>query len=261
MPNDIEQIKNTIGSLSKALNEGQQYARMEDIMDILASIKSALNFLKTKDEDLEETVDRHSQQLEVISNLLEDKSNFRDEVKNGMSTANAKHETFVRDITTRLGALESDINNSLKSKTSDFEKLKSRADGFEFSMSNIGTKSVETETNLNMLKKEFGDILTEMRKELNTLKETVITTRTNGGVRRVFQPYVERFTHLTNGSRKVFYLSRAPLKTDTIKVWGTDFPIILDPAVDFTVEDKTLTLSDQIQAPSSGATLIIEYFA
>lgn len=261
MQNDIEQIKNTIGSLSKALNNGQEYARMEDVVDIVASIKSALNFLKDKDADLEGIVDKHSEQIEVISNLLNDKSNFQNEVRNGLSDNNKKYDTFSKDMATRLSSLESDINTRFKSKGSDLDKLKNRADNFEFNISSITTKSLETETTLNMVKKEFNDIVEEMKKELNTLKETVITTRTNGGVRRVFQPYVERFTHLTDGNRKVFYLARAPLKTDTIKVWGTDFPIILDPEVDFTVVDKTLTLSDEVPAPSLGATLIIEYFA
>ncbi len=268
MPNELEQIKNTINSLREALNAGQKYASMEDVAEIVASIKSALNFLKQKDLDLESIVDKQSQQLEKITkslnekgNLLNDISNLRDEIKKGLADNNVKYETLSEDMTTRFDSLQSDIIKSVKSKGNDLDTIKTIADGFESKVSDIDTQSEEIETTINVIKKEFSDTLIEMKKELNTLKESIITTRTSGGTRRVFQPYVERFTHQTNGSKKVFYLKRAPLKTDTIEVSGTDFPIILDPTVDFTVQDKTLTLSDNIPAPSSGATLIIKYYA
>lgn len=85
--------------------------------------------------------------------------------------------------------------------------------------------------------------------------------KSSGGSRRVFQPYVERFTSQTDGSAKTFYLKREPLRTDTIMVFGTDWPIVLDPTVDFTVSGKTLTLAAGIPAPSTGATVVISYYA
>lgn len=105
--------------------------------------------------------------------------------------------------------------------------------------------------------------LEELRAELKRIESKPILARQGflGGFRRVYQPYLDRFSDETNGSTKTFYLSREPLKTDTIKVWGTDFPIILDPTTDFTVSGKTLTLTSAVPAPSSGATLIVEYFA
>lgn len=88
-----------------------------------------------------------------------------------------------------------------------------------------------------------------------------IAAKSSGGVRRIYQPYVERFTHLTDGTTKTFYLKREPLKTDTIMVFGTDWPIILDPTVDFTVSGKALTLAAGIPAPSAGASVVISYHA
>ncbi|MEK7180141.1 MAG: hypothetical protein AAB706_01585 [Patescibacteria group bacterium] len=96
--------------------------------------------------------------------------------------------------------------------------------------------------------------------EIKSLRKE-IATKTSGGVRRVYQPYVERFTAQTDGATKTFYLKREPLRTDIIEITGTDFPIILDPTVDFTVSGKTITLAAGIPAPSSGATLIIKYYA
>lgn len=98
--------------------------------------------------------------------------------------------------------------------------------------------------------------LTEELKEIKKIKTTA-----SGGVRRVFQPYLDDFSAQTDGVTKTFYLSREPLKTDTIQVWGTDFPIILRPTTDFTVSGKTLTLTSAVPAPNTGSTLLVQYFA
>ena len=96
--------------------------------------------------------------------------------------------------------------------------------------------------------------------EIKALKKE-IATKSSGGARRVYQPYVDDFTASTNGSLKVFVLSRAPLRTNTVQVFGTDFPTILRPTTDFTVSGKTLTLTSAVPAPSVGATLLAHYFA
>lgn len=85
--------------------------------------------------------------------------------------------------------------------------------------------------------------------------------RGGGASRRVFIPYRDDFSSLTDGSTKTFYLSRAPLSEATIMVYGTDFPVILRPTIDFTVANKALTLTTAVPAPNSGATLIVTYFA
>src|SRR3990167_8242712 len=100
--------------------------------------------------------------------------------------------------------------------------------------------------------KGLEDEIKQLRKEIGT--------KSSGGVRRVYQPKLDRFKDNCNGSNKTFYLSREPLATDTIEVSGTDFPIILDPTVDFTVSGKTLTLASATPAPNSGATLICKYY-
>lgn len=96
--------------------------------------------------------------------------------------------------------------------------------------------------------------------EIKALRKE-IATKASGGVRRVFQPYVDDFSSQTNGSTKIFTLSREPLKTETVLVWGTDFPIVLRPTVDFTIVGKTLTLTSAIPAPNTGATLLVHYYS
>jgi len=56
---------------------------------------------------------------------------------------------------------------------------------------------------------------------------------TFGSGRRVFQPYRDDFSSLTDGSTKIFYLSRAPLDEGTVMVFGTDFEDVLYPTDDF----------------------------
>lgn len=99
-----------------------------------------------------------------------------------------------------------------------------------------------------------------LEEEIKALRKE-LATKASSGARRVFQPYLDRFKDDCNGSNKVFYLSREPLRTDTIEVSGTDFPIILDPTVDFTVAGKVLTLTSAVPAPNTGATLICKYYA
>lgn len=94
--------------------------------------------------------------------------------------------------------------------------------------------------------------------ELNTIRKE---SSARGGVRRVYQPYVDDFSGQTNGVLKSFTLSREPLKSNTILVWGSDFPIILRPTTDFTVSGKVLTLTSAVPAPNQGATLLIRYDA
>lgn len=99
-----------------------------------------------------------------------------------------------------------------------------------------------------------------LEEEILKLRKEVSAAKT-GGTRRVFQPYVDDFSGQTDGVTKTFYLSREPLRTNTIQVFGTDFPTILRPTTDFTVTGKTLTLTAAVPAPNTGATLLIHYYA
>lgn len=101
---------------------------------------------------------------------------------------------------------------------------------------------------------KLGNEIKKIRKEL--------VTRTSGlASRRVFQPHRDDLSAFCNGTDKTFYLSRSPLKDGTVMVYGTDFPVILRPTIDFTIADKTLTLTSAVPAPSLGATLITTYYA
>lgn len=95
--------------------------------------------------------------------------------------------------------------------------------------------------------------------EIKNLRKEISTKSAGGSPRRIYQPYVDDFSGDTNGSTKIFYLSREPLKAETVLVWGSDFPIILRPTTDFTIAGKKLTLTSAVPSPSLGATLLVRY--
>lgn len=100
-----------------------------------------------------------------------------------------------------------------------------------------------------------------LEEELTSIRTSISSIPRGGGSRRVFQPYVDDLSASCDGANKTFYLSRAPLKAEATLVWGTDFPVILRPTIDFTVANKVLTLTSSVPAPSSGASLMVLVFA
>lgn len=114
------------------------------------------------------------------------------------------------------------------------------------------------------LKIKITPMVEELLKELKDDLEEKISSIPRGGKiitgRYVNTPMVDDFSGDTNGSKKTFTLSKAPKTITTMKVWGSDFPTILRPTTDFTISGKTLTLTDEIDSPTSGATLITEYY-
>lgn len=107
------------------------------------------------------------------------------------------------------------------------------------------------------------NIVVELKDKIKELKEDITNIPRGGKIltgRYTYTPMLDRLTSFTDGSTKTFILSKAPKETTTMEVSGTDFPIILDPTVDFTVSGKTLTLTAAVSAPSSGATLICKYY-
>jgi len=265
MDTEIKQIQQTLGIIKAAFNTNKVYAKAKEVTSMMNAIKKALEEIwKARDkfeqktesqikdvyseiDNLKSEVDAGSKShLKKMNAILDttrnDIQNFREEVKDkiselGIDAMEKRHNEMEME----MAQHHENINNSLTQITGE--------------ITNIKNDLVTAKEEINNL---IEDALKDIKDEISKVKSSKAST---GGSRRVFQPYVDRFTTQTDGVTKTFYLSRAPLKTDTIKVWGTDFPIILDPSVDFTVTNRTLTLSANIPAPSEGATLIIEYFA
>lgn len=78
--------------------------------------------------------------------------------------------------------------------------------------------------------------------------------------RKVFTPRTTDLSDSTDGSTKTFTLDKAPIDHTTVKVHSSDWPMILRPTVDFTIAGKAITLTDEVDAPTAGSTLIVDYY-
>lgn len=164
------------------------------------------------------------------------------------------HKEEMDTLTTELYKELKKLKDSIPSPT-DLSDLYGKIEGVEKKIPALPTiDDIRDELEL-----EVEDIK-GLKEKIKELQKDIATTK-SGGVRRVYQPYVDDFSALTDGSTKTFYLSREPLKSNTILVWGTDFPIILRYNTDFTVEGKKLTLTSAVPAPNSGSSLIVHFFS
>jgi len=63
-------------------------------------------------------------------------------------------------------------------------------------------------------------------------------------------------TSQCNGVLKIFNI---PVNTKVLAVYGTQFPVIFRPLIDWTATSTTLTLTSEVSAPEEGQTLFILY--
>lgn len=91
--------------------------------------------------------------------------------------------------------------------------------------------------------------------EINRLERKIDTKPTRiTGMRKIPVTSVYNLTSQVNGSLKSFNLPK-----DTVKVhavWGTQFPVIFDPAADWTFTGNSLILGNSVTAPATGQTLL-----
>ena len=85
------------------------------------------------------------------------------------------------------------------------------------------------------------------------LKLETMPTGKVGGARKVIYLKRENLSSQCNGSTKTFTMPKDTI--DVIAVFGTDFPINFNPGTDWTFEGRTLTLTSEVSAPETGATL------
>lgn len=253
-----QELQNIIFSLKNIINKGENYAHVEDVIAVTKAVKKVTNEIRESIKDLDVEM---AQKLIAITGQLQDAVKLHE--KN--LRKQAEFTKLISDLDKKLVTTKAEITAQIPS----LDLMTDRHNSMEFELAQVDSK---IEIGVNEIKTEFKSEVTQLKEKLEQeleeveerLKgEIVKTTATprSIGSRRVYQPHIDRFTAETDGVTKTFYLKREPLRTDTIEVSGTDFPIILDPTVDFTVAGKAVTLTDRVPAPSQGATLIIKYYA
>lgn len=259
MTDELKKMQTTLDLMKKALMAGEDYARMEDIIAVAKSFKSAFDELKMS---MSETERRMSQkmadEIESMANEMEKmKSDHKKEYKKCMDMMERFNGSMRSMVDEKMVTIKSELMDAMPNE----ETMTKRHNEMELEMAQIGTNVGKLGEDIKSIRDEIEQLGMKIDEGVKEQKTGTPTRQPSAGVRRVFQPYIERFSGQTDGSTKTFYLKREPLRTDTIEVSGTDFPIILDPTVDFTVKGKAVTLTDAVPAPSQGATLIIKYFA
>lgn len=224
-------------------------------------------------KDLQET---NKKEFELIHEFTK-KFSGKIQSDTSMTLADMKRQVNQIFVGERMNAMQKMIDESVKEAmdkmhgkmTEIDKKMASVRDGytpvkgkdyFDGKDANIVTPE-QTVTKINHAENKIKKSQIEgLEDEIKSLRKE-LATKAASGSRRVFQPYVDDFSAQTNGSTKIFYLSREPLKTGSVMVYGTDFPTILRPTIDFTIVGKTLTLTSAVPAPNTGATLICTFFA
>lgn len=243
-----------------------------EFQDILEDFKEEIDEkLAQKDTKIEEHKENiYSEMSSKMGEMLAEISVIKGEVEKMVKNDHmeAVHAKIMADFDTKLKGFKSDLD-SIRASIPEMPE--------SFDPTDVLNRISEVESKIPKIEELGGDKIIEkinsseeqidkerikgLEDEIKSLRKDILASRPLGGVRRVFQPHRDDFSSLTDGSTKTFKLSKEPLDVNTILVFGSDFPIILRPDVDFTVTAKTLTLTSAVQAPSQGATLLIQYYA
>ena len=238
---EIQQLQKTISTLKELLRTGENYVQMDDLVAVTKATKKAMDEIR---DDIEKVdVDTARKITKVVND-------FHSEIEKHVKKCSENEKKMDKKM------------ESIRAEIPSLDLMTERHNDMEFELARVDDKISES---IKPVKGEISQLQEELKQaELRLseeLKKASSTRAVGGGSRRVYQPYLDDFSAQTDGVTKTFYLSREPLKTNTILVWGTDFPIILRPTTDFTVAGKTLTLTSAVPAPSQGATLLIQYHA
>lgn len=258
MTHEEEQLKKIV-DIKKMLDDGISKAEF---------LKSFENVIKVFLDAKKNLTDEHSVAVQSLIKLADkiadsnasDFSTFKKELSNVISKALKEQEdgmNFIRDKVRNLKDGHTPTHEEMMAEMPDTKKM------IEEVLAKVPKKDT-AEQIVEKINEADGTIergrIEGLEDEIKSLRKE-IATKSSGGVRRVYQPYLDDFSALTDGVTKTFYLSREPLKTNTVQIFCTDFPLILRPTTDFTIAGKTLLLTSAVPAPSTGATLIAHYHA
>ena len=244
---------------SKSLNKDEVITVLRTFIektraDFLAAFKEVIKLTTEIEKKLISKIDNKLSEADIeIKNAKSAVQQAKQDLQQIVKETRDANTTTLAQLRTR--ALES--IDSLFTKMRLNDRFNTLLGQYKAKVEELNTKIADVPTTEQIIDKER---ISGLEDEIKSLRKE-IAMKASGGVRRVYQPYVDDFSAQTNGSLKVFVLSREPLRTNTVMVFGTDFPVILRYNTDFTIVGKTLTLTSAVPAPSQGATMIAHYQA
>lgn len=283
-PNDkLKKLESLLKLVDESLTRAEFVKAFEEVIKLTKKIEEGL--ISKIDTKLSSADTELSKQVSILSSLKEDFKQAVQETRDSNETtfANVKKRTIeaIDNLFVKM-RLNDKFNEMMLGHTRMMSAMDKKMNEVKDGLDGVSADEIKiVQEILSKIPPQKEETSIETRDKLETLKDNErldksaikgledeiknlrkeIAAKSGGGVRRVFQPYVDDFSALTNGSTKIFYLSREPLRTDTVQIFGTDFPSILRPVTDFTISGKTLTLTSAVPSPSQGATLLAHYFA
>jgi len=246
-------------------NNLQKLQRLLSLMDEDALTKE--EFIKNFKTVIDAVIKARDMQFKIINDAvsrLEDKYNNNTKSLEDNNTKTL--EQIKNDTLNKLDKALKEQQNGMNFIYDKVSKLRSGKDADEDKIIKKILKQIPTPKDGKDAVVDYNEIIDSITGPIeDKLKdiESQIGKTKRGRVmtpRYVHTPMVDDFSGSTDGATKEFTLSKAPKSTTTMKVWGSDFPHILRPTTDFTVAGKVLTLTSEVDAPSSGATLICEFY-
>jgi hypothetical protein len=240
MADKLDKFKNVLEAMSK------DFVTHEDVASFF---KQLVTFLKDYRASLDEKTANDSREMKAeYDKAIKEVSALEARVE-------AKLASHTRELVKRQNEVARDLLEEVKTVEALIPEERNYTPEFDAIREAISTLAAS-------LPKQYDDAdirarLEAMQDEINK-KPSVI--RGWAGSRLAHVPMVDDFSDETDGSTKTFYLSKEPRRLTTTKVWGSDFPYILRYGVDFTIARKVLTLTSEVDAPTSGATLVVEYY-
>lgn len=263
----MEQKLEQLNKLKALFEDGKADAK--EVAELFSVLMKAMQKMKA---DMEEVMNGMDSSMAVKhKELYAEMSQMESEMKTMMEK---KDSMTMKECVKMMAKMEEEMEAEMEKIKEDMPSMPDLSD-IHSQLKEISDRKIpkieDIENNLPKLGEKIRDGL-ELLQDENRLDKSAIKgldeellairslPRGGGASRRVFQPYRDNFSSLTDGSTKIFYLSRAPM-SEVVFVYGTDFPRIYNPATDFTIANKVLTLTDAVVAPSQGATLLVEYFS
>lgn len=223
---------------------------------------------------VKELTDQNAAEFDGIHKVL---TAFTDKIKNDTSTdftklsADLKKQVNDVFVAQRLDAMQAMINHKL-AKVRDGKTPIKGVDYFDGQPGKSIDKATVVAAVIAQLPPPDEETAEDQRDKLESLKGDArldksaikglddelkrIELLPRGGTGKRQRVFTYDLTSQCNGVLKTFGI---PTNFGVIGVFSTEFPIVYRPIIDYTIGNHSITLTDQVSAPATGQTLIVQY--
>jgi hypothetical protein len=240
MDNKIIEKLNDLAN-PNAMTSKDFIANYKIVINNVIAIKKMLATTASKLND-----DFNKKKSELDTKTAQELSKIKDKGKKELANITNKLDTFEPKITKRLLELKNGINgkdgkDGIDGLNADDKKI----------LKDVLAKIDFTDTKEDV--KANKKTLSELDKKISAVRKSRVGGGTGGNNQAV--QYAD-LTAQCNGVLKTFTI---PTCRKVVQLLGTQYPVVFRPIVDYTVGNKTITLTSEVSAPESGQTLTLLY--